>query len=241
MRSGWRILRWCDCLALSAVVTAPSMSANAFAADIQTRQVSFENEGTTLAGTLYLPANFRPGEKRPQRACHRCLDVDQGADVGPLCFREMAERGFVALAFDFRGWGQSGGEYPLQGRPDRQDRRYFGRRRRPASLPEIDASRIAGLGQLSIGRLYGGGRDLERPFPERVAGRPWLHNGGIVEQVYGGKDGVDRLIALSRRAEEAERNGTPQLITAASMTDETALMYQILYYTETGRGLIREI
>jgi hypothetical protein len=67
---------------------------------------------------------------------------------------------------------------------------------------------------------------------------PWLHDEKIVEQVYGGAEGVAGLIAVSRRAEEAERNGRPQIITAASATDRTSLMYRVPYYTETGRGLI---
>jgi fermentation-respiration switch protein FrsA (DUF1100 family) len=225
-------------LALS-TIGAALMSANAFAADIQTRQVSFENEGTTLAATLYLPADFRPGEKRPGVLVTGAWTSIKEQMSG-LYAREMAERGFVALAFDFRGWGQSGGNIRFKEDPTAKTEDISAVADYLASLPEIDASRITGLGICASAGYMAAAATGNARFRSVSLVAPWLHNGGIVEQVYGGKDGVDRLIALSRRAEEAERNGTPQLITAASLTDETALMYQIPYYTETGRGLIRE-
>ncbi|GAA3100562.1 alpha/beta hydrolase [Rhizobium viscosum] len=224
-------------LALSMIGAA--LSASAFAADIKTRQVSFENEGTTLAGTLYLPADFQPAEKRPGVLVTGAWTSIKEQMSG-LYAREMAERGFVALAFDFRGWGQSGGDIRFKEDPAAKTEDISAAAGYLASLPEIDASRIAGLGICASAGYMVAAATGNAHFRSVSLIAPWLHNGEIVEQVYGGKEGVERLIARSRRAEEAERNGAPQVITAASMTDETALMYQIPYYTETGRGLIRE-
>lgn len=225
-------------LALS-MIGAALMRASAFAADIKTQQVSFENAGTTLAGTLYLPADFQPGEKRPGVLVTGAWTSIKEQMPG-LYAREMAERGFVALAFDFRGWGQSGGDIRFKEDPAAKTEDISAAAGYLASLPEIDASRIAGLGICASAGYMAAAATGNALFRSVSLVAPWLHNGEIVEQVYGGKEGVDGLIARSRRAEEAERNGAPQIITAASMTDETALMYQIPYYTETGRGLIRE-
>jgi fermentation-respiration switch protein FrsA (DUF1100 family) len=220
-------------------IGAALMSAGAIAADIETRPVSFENEGTTLAGTLYLPADFRPGERRPGVLVTGAW-TSVKEQMSGLYAREMAERGFVALAFDFRGWGQSGGAIRFKEDPAAKTRDISAAASYLAGLPEIDASRIAGLGICASAGYMAAAATGNAHFRSVSLVAPWLHDSGIVEQVYGGKDGVGRLIALSRQAEEAERNGEPQVITAASMTDETALMYRLPYYTETGRGLIPE-
>ena len=51
-------------LVLSAIATT-LMASSALATDIQTRTVSFENEGSTLSGTLYLPADHENGDRHP--------------------------------------------------------------------------------------------------------------------------------------------------------------------------------
>lgn len=215
------------------------MTSTAFASGIQTREVSFQNEGSTLVGTLYLPADHQPGERLPAVLVTGAWTSIKEQMSG-LYAKEMAERGFAALAFDFRGWGQSGGDIRFKEDPAAKTEDISAAAGYLASLPEIDASRIAGLGICASAGYMAAAATGNALFRSVSLVAPWLHNGEIVEQVYGGKEGVDGLIARSRRAEEAERNGAPQIITAASMTDETALMYQIPYYTETGRGLIRE-
>ena len=46
---------------LTTLTTAATLMATTALADIETRTVSFENEGTTLSGTLYLPENHDGG------------------------------------------------------------------------------------------------------------------------------------------------------------------------------------
>jgi len=55
--------------------------------------------------------------------------------------------------------------------------------------------------------------------------------------VYGGEEGVAKLIQTSR---EAEASDEPVILEAASKTNKDAVMYQAPYYTETDRGLIPE-
>ena len=70
---------------------------------------------------------------------------------------------------------------------------------------------------------------------------PWLHDAPIVEEVYGGKEGVAKLVVESRKAESAfQRDGTQLMVPAASTTDKTAIMQQAPYYTDRSRGLIPE-
>lgn len=225
-------------VALSAIGAA-MMNAGAFAADIQTREVSFRNEGATLAGTLYLPPDYKPGERLPGVVATGAWTSVKEQMAG-LYAREMAERGFAALAFDFRGWGQSGGEIRYKEDPAAKTADIIAAADYMATRPEIDRASITGLGLCaSAGYMAAAAADNDT-FKAVSLVAPWLHNTEIVEQVYGGGDGVAKLIATSRSAEEAERGGQPQIITAASMTDRASLMHQIPYYTESGRGLIPE-
>ena len=66
---------------------------------------------------------------------------------------------------------------------------------------------------------------------------PWLHDAEIVKFVYGGDEGVSRLIQAGR---EAAQSPEPVILEAASLTSDQALMYQTPYCTETDRGLVPE-
>jgi fermentation-respiration switch protein FrsA (DUF1100 family) len=182
-------------------IGAALMSASAFAADIKTRQVSFENEGTTLAGTLYLPADFRPGEKRPGVLVTGAWTSIKEQMSG-LYAREMAERGFVALAFDFRGWGQSGGNIRFKEDPAAKTEDISAAADYLASLPEIDASRIAGLGICASAGYMAAAATGNAHFRSVSLVAPWLHNGGIVDAGLwrqGWRRQADRAVTPGRR------------------------------------------
>jgi hypothetical protein len=70
---------------------------------------------------------------------------------------------------------------------------------------------------------------------------PWLHDREIVEQTYGGADGVAKLIAQGDAAEQEFRTtGRQQFKPAASTSNKDAVMFGAPYYTERDRGLIPE-
>ncbi|MGK6314617.1 alpha/beta fold hydrolase [Neorhizobium sp. DT-125] len=216
---------------------AAMMTSAAFAADIQTRKVSFENEGATLAGTLYLPADYPRGERRPGVVVAGAWTSIKEQMSG-LYAREMAERGFAALAFDYRGWGESGGEPRFREDPATKTGDLAAAAAFMTALPEVDGTQVHGLGICASAGYMAAAATGNANFASVALVAPWLHNREIVEQVYGGPDGVAGLIVTSREAEDAERQGRPQIVTAASQTDRTSLMYRIPYYTEADRGLI---
>ena len=213
------------------------MGSAAIAEDIQTRRVSFENRGATLAGTLYLPPDYRPGERRPGVVVSGAWTSIKEQMSG-LYAREMAERGFAALAFDHRGWGQSGGEIRFKEDPAEKTSDIAAAAAFMATLPEVDAVSINGLGICASAGYMAAAATGNANFAAVALVAPWLHNRQIVERVYGGREGVSKLIATSREAETSEGRGQPRTITAASMTDQASLMYRIPYYTEADRGLV---
>ncbi|HVC35051.1 MAG TPA: alpha/beta fold hydrolase [Chloroflexota bacterium] len=72
------------------------------------RSVTFYSDGYRLAGDLYVPEGLAPGEQRPGIVL--CCGY---TGVKNLYLDDMARRiaagGFVALTFDFKGWGKSEG------------------------------------------------------------------------------------------------------------------------------------
>jgi fermentation-respiration switch protein FrsA (DUF1100 family) len=76
------------------------------------RKISFYSEGSKLDGTLYLPDDYQPGEKRP--AIIPNSGYQGFNEFYPKLFaRNLTEAGYVCLGFDYRGFAQSEG---LQGR-----------------------------------------------------------------------------------------------------------------------------
>jgi fermentation-respiration switch protein FrsA (DUF1100 family) len=222
-------------LALSA---AAALLATTALAEARTRTIVFENEGATLSGTLHLPADHVEGERLP-------VVVVTGAwtsveEQMPRTYAEaMVERGFAAFTFDFRGWGKSGDlpdgvrfmEDPAAKTSDIE--RAF---EVVAALPEVDATRIHGLGICaSAGYMI----DAAAGDPQvRTVGlvAPWLQNRAIVEAVYGGPEGVAGLRRLA-----AEAAGTPGgvIIPAAGPVGAEGVLMPIGgYYHDPARGAI---
>jgi alpha-beta hydrolase superfamily lysophospholipase len=73
------------------------------------QRITFTSAGTTLAGVIHTPAGAKAGERRPAVViCHGF----GGHKDGPQQLwtaTKLAEWGYVALRFDFRGCGESGG------------------------------------------------------------------------------------------------------------------------------------
>ncbi len=222
-----------------ALTTAASlMASTAAVAQVETRVVTFENEGSVLSGTLYLP------EERGDTPLPAVIVTGAWTSVQeqmPANYaREMAERGFAAFTFDFRGWGKSGDlpndvrfvESPAAKTSDIRAAIDF-----VATLPEVDAGQINGLG-ICASAGYMIDAVSGNPRVQRVGlVAPWLQNSEIVEAVYGGKDGVAGLIGVSQAA---EAKGGEIIPAAGPEGAEGVLMPIGGYYYEADRGAIPE-
>lgn len=72
-------------------------------------KVTFKSEGETLVGNLYLPTSKVESEKIPAIIVGGSW-ITVKEQMAGLYAERMAEQGFAALAFDFRTFGESGGE-----------------------------------------------------------------------------------------------------------------------------------
>ena len=222
---------------LLATAAAIALISSASAAEAATsKRVVFESNGERLVGDLYLPDDYKAGDKLPTIIVTGAWTTVK-EQMPARYAAEMADRGYAALAFDFRGWGQSEGEPRQLEDPERKTQDIVAAADYLATRPEVDAARMGGLG-ICASSGYMTDATIRSPHLRSVAlVAPWLHNAEIVNATYGGDEAVAGLIETGR---EAEQSSTPRMVPAASMTDDSAIMFEAPYYTEKDRGLIPE-
>ncbi|MCQ8186617.1 alpha/beta hydrolase [Parvularcula maris] len=204
------------------------------------KRVVFTSNGDRLVGDLYLPDDYREGDKLPAVIVTGAWTTVK-EQMPARYASELADRGYAALAFDFRGWGQSEGTPRQLEDPERKTQDIVAAASFLATQPEIDSERLGGLGICaSSGYMV----DAAARAPEirsLALVAPWLHDAALVNQVYGGEESVRSLIKTGRDAERGyERTGEEQMALAASSTDESAIMFQAPYYTQAEVGQIPE-
>jgi dienelactone hydrolase len=226
------LLNAAACLALAVGATGAEAATS--------KRVVFENGGDRLVGDLYLPEGYRGGQRLPAVVVTGAWMTVKEQMAGRYA-AELANRGYAALAFDFRGWGQSEGKRRQLEDPTTKISDIKAAAAFLAKQPEVDPARLAALGICaSAGYMVHAAADT--PQVKSVAlVAPWLHDREIVEQTYGGADGVAKLIAQGDAAEQEFRTtGRQQFKPAASTSNKDAVMFGAPYYTERDRGLIPE-
>lgn len=198
------------------------------------RDVTFNSNGVELKGTLFTPANATG--PLPAAIVTGAWTTVKEQMAGTYA-RELAGRGFAALAFDFTGWGASSGEDRYKEDPATKTADILAAAEFMTGLDEINSDDVSGVG-LCASSGYMAAAVADSPVFKKLAlVAAWLHDPAMAEAVYGGPESVANLIDASRAAEQSPQ---PQILTAASTTDNSAPMYQAPYYTEEDRGLIAE-
>ena len=109
-------------------------------------KVTFETQyGLTLAADLYTPRSTPEGEKLAAIAVSGPFGATKEQSSGLYAMR-MAERGFVALAFDPSYTGESSGEPRRTASPDINTEDFMAAVDYLAQLPDVDAERIGIIG-----------------------------------------------------------------------------------------------
>jgi pimeloyl-ACP methyl ester carboxylesterase len=112
--------------------------------NMQRRSISFFSDGLRLDGELHVPGDLANGEQVP--GLITCSGFTGLKDIHPARFaRAFVEHGYVCLAFDYRGFGDSEGK---QGRlvPQEQVEDVRSAVSFLETVSEVDPDRIALLG-----------------------------------------------------------------------------------------------
>lgn len=194
------------------------------------RPVSFDSNGSTLAGALYVPTNGT-GPFPAVIVTGAWTTVKE--QMPGTYARELAARGYAALAFDFTGWGESEGaprfvEDPAVKTADIHSAVSF-----LVGLDEIDDRAISGLGVCASSGYMASAVADSGNLRKLALVAPWLHDPEMAKGIYGGAEAVAGMIAASEAKDAAET-----VLVAASATDENSVMHKAPYYTEEERGLI---
>lgn len=202
-------------------------------------RVTFFSEGETLVGNLYLPANYKVGDKLP-------VVVVTGAwmtikEQMPATYaQKLSEQGFAAFTFDFRTFGESGGklrgfESPTEKMKDIKNAVSF-----LQSVNAVDSNKIVGLGICASAGYMAEVTAEDARIKALVTVAPWIHDPAIVNTVYGGEKAVQEKIKIGEAArKQFEKTGKAEVVPAASITNPKAPMFgEIPYYTESQRGAI---
>lgn len=195
--------------------------------DVVVEGVSFERDRLSLHGTIHRPADA--ASPIPAVVVTGAWATVKEQMAGTYA-REMARRGFSALAFDFAGWGESAGEPRYLEDPEAKTKDILAAVDYLADRADVDSAHIYALGICaSAGYMAKAAADSGKLAALALVAA-WLHDADLARSIYGGDEAVARLIAASA--------APAAVLTAASTTDETAVMYQAPYYTEPDRGLI---
>lgn len=200
------------------------------------KQVTFESHNQTLVGNLFLPDDYKEGDKLPGVVVTGAWTTVK--EQMPTTYAtELADKGYATLVFDFRGWGESEDSIMYLEEPKRKTEDIHAAADYLVTRPEVDGDKVAGLGICASAGYMSDAAASNPNIKSLALVAPWLHNAEIVNAVYGGEESVNGLIAAAKDAENADE---PVYLEAASLTNENVVMYQAPYYTEENRGLIPE-
>lgn len=210
----------------------------------QVKEVTFESQGKTLVGDLYLPDDYVEGQELPGIVVTGSW-TSVKEQMSGLYAEQLADQGFAALAFDFRHFGESDGdirgfENPTLKIEDIQTAAEF-----LPTLPEVADDQIGGVAVCASAGYMAHAIANNAPFDSFVTIAAWLHDTETARTIYT-PERYDRLITASQQAaDQYATDGTIQY-TVAATNDETNDLAAMrwpdpnFYYTNPDRGAIPE-
>ena len=209
------------------------------ATPIVTHRIEFAHEDSSLVGTLFAPRNAA-GPLPGIVVTGSWTTVKE--QMAGLYARRMAAEGFAALAFDFAGFGESGGQPRDVESPARKVRDIHAAVGALGEQPNVDKGRIGALAVCASS----GYTAINTADDDRIRSlalvAPWLHDAKLVREVYGGEDGVRQRIEAGDEARaHYEQTGDVEYVPAVSTSDQSAAMFgDFTYYLDSSRGAVPE-
>ena len=208
--------------------------------------VRFASGTDTLVGLLHLPADAPPDARLPGLVVTGSWTTVK-EQMPQVYAQRLATAGYAALTFDFRGFGESEGVPRRAESPSRKTEDLRAAVDLLATASAIDPERI-GLVSVCASSGYAAAEASGDPrVRSLVMIAPWLHDAELVEIPYGertayGGTGVPALVAAGEAARERyARDGTVELVPAASASEPEAAMFapdpeELDYYLNPARG-----
>lgn len=201
--------------------------------------VTFDSDGVTLQGDLYIPPGDVPGTRVPGIVVTGSWTTVKEQMAG-LYARRLAQLGFVTLAFDFRHWGASAGQPRQFESPERKIRDICNAAAFLLTRREVAPGCVGGLAICASAGYMAHAVAQGAPLRSVALVASWLHDAATVPAIYGGESGVRHRIDAARAArEQFERTGTVASVPAYDPNDPNAAMFFPLdYYARADRGAV---
>jgi fermentation-respiration switch protein FrsA (DUF1100 family) len=203
-------------------------------------RVSFKSGDDILAGTLHIPAGVNAAATAPGVVVTGAWTTVKEQMAGRYA-REMAARGFIALAFDFRNWGESGGRRRFLENPTLKIEDINAAASYLGSRPEVTPRSVCGLAVCASSGYLIEAAAGNPAFRTLAFVAPWIHDPDLVTEVYGGASAVREFIEASREAERKfQETGEATAIPATGPKGSNSAMPGVPYYDDPKRGAIPE-
>ncbi len=204
-------------------------------------KIKFKSGDHFLAGNLYVPSNIKEGKIYPAIIIAGSWTTVK-EQMAALYAKKFSEKGYFALAFDFRNYGGSQGEPRYMEQPHKKVEDIKSAVSYLLMLRQVDTERISVFG-VCAGAMYAlmaAATDSRINIVATAAS--WLQDADAAKLLHGGEDGVAQK---RRQAQEALRiyqdTGEMIYIPTISTTDCTAAMFgEYDYYLNPDRGRIDE-
>jgi uncharacterized protein len=172
--------------------------------------VQFDSDGQELAGVVHVPHGLVSGERRPAIIMMHGFGANKSGGPQWVC-EQFAAWGYVALRFDYRGCGESGGVrgrvIPMEEVADARNAVTY-----LATRPEVDPARIALAGS-SLGAGVAVQAAALDPRVAAVILENGLGNGERIIRSMHTPESWSRFLALMEDGiRHRERTGTSKMI-----------------------------
>ncbi|PDT33902.1 twin-arginine translocation pathway signal protein [Rhizobium sp. M10] len=201
----------------------------------KSHKVSFLSGDGFVVGNLYLPEGHDPSRQYPAVAVAGSLSSVK-EQMGGNYAGELARRGVIALAIDYRNYGESGGALRQYEDQSSKAEDLSAALRFLKARPDVKATGLLGICTSGGTALYTAAKDANVQALTTVAG--FFSEPDFAAKIFGGQEGVDHRIAASRTARKRyEETGVIDTILTYNPGDKTAVSASPSeYYFDKTRG-----
>jgi fermentation-respiration switch protein FrsA (DUF1100 family) len=199
-------------------------------------KIRFDSDGLVLVGNLYKPKNFTSSKKYPAVVTGGSLTSVKEQMAGAYA-EKLAEKGFIALAFDYRNYGESAGQPRQYEDPALKLKDLKSAVTYLLSLPYVQA--VGALGVCTSGGNVAYLAADDKRVKAAVVVAAHMADSTILSSLYGGMEkNVDDLRKAGAEARKHyEHTGENKIIPAYSNTDKAAShIGSMEYYLDKTRG-----
>jgi uncharacterized protein len=202
-------------------------------------KVSFSSEGTILAGHVFLPKSYPLEAPIPAIICAGSWLTVKEQMAGRYA-QELAKQGFATLAFDFRYFGESGGEPRQYESAYAKVQDFKNAISFLQGLLMINPDRIGGLAICASAQYMARAVAKDHRFRSFVTVAGWFQHPETTPIFYGGAEGVQHRIDLAKVAlKQYQQSGQMDYVPAYDPNDPNAAMFfEVDYYADPNRGAI---